>query len=241
MGFIKEVYVNHNRLIVGLVIFAAVIILMISGAVILLREWNGGQAKVSQRVPIPSLRYCSSDQARPCILSFHLDSDGNMLINMLIERSSPGFYVKINYPSGENIYQCRNTKGSSASVSCIGKAMPVGEVLQFLLISKKEDILLAEGRFPIIGLALATPEVATTPVSETPFTPMPTDDSFAMTPTPIDSPPQVSPSPSSTQTPTGTPTLVEGPPGDSSPPPFSTPIGTTTDGPPPSTGGPPGS
>jgi hypothetical protein len=120
--------------------------------------------------------------------------------------------------------------------------MPVGETLQFLVISKRKDIPLAEGRFPIIGLALATPEVAPTPLSETPFTPIPTDDSFTVTPTPIDAPPNVSPPPSSTQTSlTATPTLVEGPPGASSPPPFSTPVGTTTDGPPPSTGGPPGS
>jgi hypothetical protein len=239
MGSIKEVYVNRNRLIVGLVILAALVMLMISGSVILLREWTRGQAKVSQRVPIPSLRYCSSDQARPCILSFNLHSDSNMLINILIERSAPSFYLKIKYGSGENIYQCRKAKGTSAF--CIGKAMPVGEVLQFLMISKKEEIPIAEGRFPIIGLALATPEIAPTTSSETPFTPMPTDDSFMMTLTPIDAPPDVSLSPSSTQTAlTGTPTMV-GPPGDSSPPPFSTPVGTFTDGPPPSTGGPPGS
>jgi hypothetical protein len=218
MGSIKEVYVNRNRLIVGLVILAVLLILMISGSVLVLRQWNRGQTKVGHRVPIPSLRYCSSDQVMPCILSFNLDSDGNMLITMLVERSSPSFFIKIKYELGENIYQCRKTKGSSTSVSCIGKAMPVGEVLQFLLISKKEDIPLAEGRFPIIGLALATPEIAPISVSETPFTPMPTDDaSFTMTPTPIEAPPQVSP------------------------PPFSTPVGTPTDGTPPSTGGPPGS
>ena len=83
--------------------------------------------------------------------------------------------------------------------------------MQFLLISKKEDILLAEGRFPIIGLALATPEVAPSTTSETPSTLLPRDDLFTITPTPVEAPP------------------------------FSTPVGTTTDGPPPSTGGPPGS
>jgi hypothetical protein len=181
MGFIKEVDVNRNRLIVGLVILAALMILMICGSVILLREWKSEQAKVHYRVPIPSLRYCSSDQARPCILSFNLDSDSNMLINILIERSAPSFYLLIKYSSGENIYQCRKTKGTSAS--CIGKAMPVGEVLQFLMISKKQKIPLAEGRFPIIGLALATPEIAPTLTPDAFVTPSSTEDSLLMTPT----------------------------------------------------------
>jgi hypothetical protein len=214
---------------------------MISGSVILLRQRKSGQAQVSDRVPIPSLKYCSPDQVRPCVLSFNLDSNKNMLINVLTHSSTPAFYVKIKYQSAENIYQCRKTKGSSSSVSCIGESMPVGEVLQFLLISKKEEFPLAEGRFPIIGLALATPEDAPTPVSETPFTPQPTDNSFTMTPTLVEAPPQVSPPPTSTRTfLTSTPTLVDGPPAGSSPPPFSTPLGTPTDGPPPSTGGPPG-
>jgi hypothetical protein len=165
-----------------------------------------------------------------------------MLINMLIDRSSPGFYIKINYALGENSYQCRKINGSSTSVSCVGEAMPLGEILQFLLISKSKDITLAEGRFPIIGLALATPEVASSTTSETPSTPLPTDDLPTMTPTPVEAPPVSSPPPSSTAGFfTATPTLVDGPPGDSSPPPFSTPVGTTTDGPPSSTGGPPGS
>jgi hypothetical protein len=164
-----------------------------------------------------------------------------MLINFLIDRSSPSFYIKIKYKLGENIYQCRKTKGNSTSVSCIGKAMPAGEILQFLLISRSKDITLAEGSFPIIGLALATPEDAPTLLSETPFPPSPTEDGFTMTPTPFEDPPVSSSSPSSTTASlTATPTLIEGPPGASSPPPFSTPVGTPTDGPPPSTGGPPG-
>ena len=241
MGSINEVYVNRNRLIVGLVILVVLMILMISGSAILLREWNGGQAKVGQRVPIPSLSYCSSNQVRPCVLSFNLDSDDKMLINMLIDRSSPGFYIKIKYGLGENIYPCGKSQGSSTSISCVGKAMPPGEILQFLLISKSKDITLAEGRFPIIGLALATPEVALSPTSETPSTPLPTDELSTMTPTPVEAPPVSSQSPSSTASLTATPTLVEGLPSASSPPSFSTPIGTPTDGPPPSTGGPPGS
>ncbi len=41
--------------------------------------------------------------------------------------------------------------------------MPVGEALSFLLVSAEEDMELAEGTFPIIGLAIATPEIFVTP------------------------------------------------------------------------------
>ena len=180
---------NRNRLIVGLVTFAVIIVFVT--AVFLFREANSRKAQVGQRLPIPSLRYCSSNQLKPCILSFNLNADGSMSINMLIDSSSPRFYIKIRHPLGENIYQCRPTQGGSSSVSCIGKAMPVGEILHFLMISRNKNITLAEGHFPIIGLALATPEIAPTQTSETPFTPLATSDFFTMTPTAIEVPPDL--------------------------------------------------
>jgi hypothetical protein len=52
-------------------------------------------------------------------------------------------------------------------VYCIGKALPVGEVLHFQIFSIHEEVLLAQGNFPIIGVALVTPPVF---ASETPAT-----------------------------------------------------------------------
>jgi hypothetical protein len=240
--------VNRNQLITGLVILAAFTILVISGSV-LVREWNARQAHVGQRKPLPRLSYCSSDQVKPCILSFNLDADKNMVINVLSESpSSVDFYIKIMTSTGENTYQCQRPKGLSNSIACVGQAMPVGEILQFLLVSRREDILLAEGRFPIIGLALSPPEVAsstTSATSITPASPLPTLGFVTMTPTPSEVSPVASPRPSPTHgSLTATPTLVnEGPPGASSPPPFSTPIGgptDTDDEPPSSNEGPPG-
>ena len=156
---------NQNRLSAGLITFVAVLlILVISGSVILIREWKSGQAQVGHRSPLPGLGYCSSKQITPCILSFNLDSHGNMVINMLTDgRSAPNFYLKIQQDGGENIYKCQKVKGFSTSVACVGESMPVGEVFQFLMISTRDDTLLAQGSFPIIGLALATPEIFLTP------------------------------------------------------------------------------
>ena len=52
---------------------------------------------------------------------------------------------------------CEKVNTFSTSVYCTGKALPVGEVLQFFIISLNEDVVLAQGNFPIIGMALAAP------------------------------------------------------------------------------------
>ena len=84
-----------------------------------------------------------------------------MLVNVLTPGLSfPDFYLKIIHSKGENIYECEKVERFSTSVYCIGEAMRLGEVLQFMIISVDEEATLAEGSFAIIGLALATPEFA---------------------------------------------------------------------------------
>lgn len=116
---------------------------------------------MGERAPIPALAYCSSNDSRPCIASFGLDSDGRMLVNVLTPGLSfPAFYLKIIHNEAENIYECKKVERFSTSVYCIGEAMRLGEVLQFMLISVDGEVTLAEGSFTIIGLALSTPEFA---------------------------------------------------------------------------------
>lgn len=116
---------------------------------------------MGEREPIPALAYCTSNDARPCITSFSLDADGKMLVNVLTPGLSfPVFYLKIIHGEGEDIYECKKLQRFLTSVYCIGEAMRLGEVLQFLLISVDGEATLAEGSFAIIGLALSTPEFA---------------------------------------------------------------------------------
>ena len=146
---------DRNRLIAGVAIAVVLIILIVYGLV----QRRGEQPRASQRSPLPKVAYCSSEEVRPCIVSFSLDSDGNMLVNFLTpETSFPAFYLKIVHKAGESLYECQKVKNFPENVYCIGETMPVGEVLQFLLISKRDESLLAEGKFAIIGLALPTPE-----------------------------------------------------------------------------------
>ena len=152
-----EAGVNRNRWLTASVIVAVLIILLIYG----LLWWQGRRPGMGEREPIPALAYCSSNDARPCIASFSLDADGKMLVNVLTPGLSfPAFYLKIIHNEGENIYECKKLERFSTSVYCIGEAMRLGEVLQFMLISVDGEVTLAEGRFAIIGLALATPEFA---------------------------------------------------------------------------------
>lgn len=149
--------VNRNRLIAASVVLAVLIVLLIYG----LLWWQSRQSGTGQRSPIPDLGYCSANNARPCIASFSLDSDGNMLVNVLTPGLSfPNFYLKIIHGKGENIYECKNVERFSTSVYCIGEAMRLGVELQFMLISVDGEATLAEGHFAIIGLALSTPALA---------------------------------------------------------------------------------
>jgi hypothetical protein len=163
VGFAKEDYVNRNRLIVGLFILAIFMTLVIFGAISLLRQWNSRQAQTGQREPLQGLSYCSSNQLRPCVLSFSLDATDSMVVNLLADRRATSIYLKVKQGERETMYECQNVEGFSTSLACTGEKLPVGEALSFVIVSTEEDIALAEGTFPIIGLAIATPEIFVTP------------------------------------------------------------------------------
>jgi hypothetical protein len=163
VGFAKEDYVNRNRLIVGLFILAVFLTLVISGSIILRRQWNSRQAQTGQREPLPGLSYCSMNQLRPCVLSFSVDATGKMIVNLLADRRATNIYLKVKQNERETRYECQKVEGFSTNLSCTGEKLPVGEAFSFLVVSTEEDVELAEGTFPIIGLAIATPDIFVTP------------------------------------------------------------------------------
>ena len=163
MGSVKEDLVNRNQLIVGLFTLAVLLTLAICGSIILLRPWNSRQAETGQREPLQGLSYCSSNQLRPCVLSFSLDATGRMVINLLTDRRAKNIYLKVEPGEHETIYKCQAVEGFSTTLACTGEKLPVGEALSFVIVSNEADVPLAEGTFPIIGLAIATPEIFLTP------------------------------------------------------------------------------
>jgi len=121
------------------------------------------------------------------------------LVNLQVPRLFyPEFILVINRFGVESTYECKEAKGISMGVICAGASQVPGETLQFKVISRKENLLLAEGKFQIIGIAISTPEDLATPtgtatefptaiVTETPFpTPLLPTQSIS-TPTPPNS------------------------------------------------------
>ncbi len=94
-----------------------------------------------------------------------------MLVNFLTEGAFyPDFYLKITAGETDHIYVCEKADTFATSVYCTGKALPVGEVLQFYVISVNGEVVLAQGNFPIIGMALAGPGIFLSPTPTHDFT-----------------------------------------------------------------------
>jgi len=149
-------------LIIGVAILITAVFITLCGFGI---QWwrKNHQPQAHQRQLISSLAYCDSNDAKPCIVSFSVDADGNMLVSLLIPDSSyPDFYLTISTDNGLNKYKCQRVKNFPTNVTCTGTEMYPGTALKFTLISIKDDIVLAEGTFAIIGLLLPNPDAETT-------------------------------------------------------------------------------
>lgn len=187
----------RQRLLAGIGI-AFLLIVSIAGLTRLSTEWQGRQTQVNHREPVSGLGYCGPDPVTPCIVSFSLDRDGEMLVNVLADDPLfPAFYLKVRHEEGESVYPCQEVQGFSASVYCIGKALPVGNVFQFFILALEDNRLLAQGDFSIIGMAFSTVEVNSTSTGSTPFAVSTTNGLASRTPTPS----LGTPTPAGTRTP----------------------------------------
>ncbi len=175
---------NRKRLIAGLVILGVLFVLVIGGIAFLIAHLKT-QPQAQQRTLISELAYCNSQNPKPCIVSFSLDADRKMLVNLVIpSKAYPYFYLTISNSTIENRYDCQPVEDFPTNIYCTGVEMYPGEVLQFTIHTIKDDAVLAEGQFAIIGLQFPNPEEETT---ATPFGtefPVPTKAPFE-TPTPF--------------------------------------------------------
>jgi hypothetical protein len=168
--------VNRKKWILASSISAALILLIVSGLAL---ARNNQRASVERRFPLQALRYCTTDEVKPCVVSFSLDSTGKMLVNLLTDGAFyPDFYLKIKTEEGDYLYVCEKVSKFAASVYCTGQDLPIGEEFQFLIFSLNEDVLLAQGNFPIIGMALATPSIYVSPTPTPTSTPKPSYPSY---------------------------------------------------------------
>ena len=179
--------VVNRKLLYSVVALLTAFVLL--AAVILGVQWwrKNHKPQAHQKILVTNLTYCNSNDLKPCIESFSVDADGKMLVSLLAPESSyPDFYLTISNDTTTNKYECQKVKDFPTNVSCTGQQMNPGAPLQFTLLSIKDDTVLAEGKFAIIGLLLPNPNDEAT---ETPIT---TETSLAAnslmlteTPTPI--------------------------------------------------------
>ena len=199
-----------------MIIEGAALGLLLALVLLLLARWYVGRTdqpvEVDQNKPVLELEYCDDEQVKPCVTSFGLDVDGNMLVNILLpDLTFPGFYLEIVRGEVSVSYKCRRITATPKNAYCIGEKLPPGEALHLKLISTRDDVLLAQGTLFIIGLAFPTLEIAFP-------TEMPADGS--LTPGLSETPDFILPTQTQIISPTKiiSPTQTETPPGYPSPP-----------------------
>lgn len=175
--------------------------LLVLGVIAVARRGDNG-VDANRKVPVVELAYCSDGQVKPCIVSFGVDADDKMLVNLLLpDVSFPAFHMKIVRGGDETSYQCQRLDTTLDSAYCIGEKMPPGEILHLMLISTSDETLLAEGDLSIIGLAFLAPEDSTlTPIPSPTGLPTATvTTTVTVTPTPTQTPILFFPTPTRTK------------------------------------------
>jgi hypothetical protein len=158
----KEAYVNRKQWMIAGVLLTVVIV----AAIMLLRNNEPDEPVVTgQETPVSLLAYCSEEGEKPCVVSFGLDADGNMLVNILLpELTFPNFRLEIMRGEATYEYDCRRVSTNLNNAYCIGAHLPPGESLHMMLLATRDDTLLSEGDLSIIGVVFPTLSV----VSQTP-------------------------------------------------------------------------
>ena len=90
----KEVRVNRKQLLIMGIILVSVVVVF---AVLLnLFSRSDDTKEDSNFATVSDLAYCNEEQVKPCVVSFGLDADNNMLVNFLLpDLSFPEFYLQI--------------------------------------------------------------------------------------------------------------------------------------------------
>lgn len=142
--------------------------------------------------PAGKINYCMNDSSVLCIVSFGVDNQNNMVINLTAPDSNfQLFYIDINDGGQITKYECQKVAGFPKSVYCVGPRVNLGDAVDISAYSQSGNTLIAQGTFIINALALptaaivrATPTFTSSPVTATitkTLTPTPT---FGLTSTP---------------------------------------------------------
>ena len=176
---------SQRRWLIAAIVLLAALFLLVIAALVRSIRYQDESPQVGDRAPAAELAYCAPGDTGLCVVSFGQAVDGEMLVNLQIPRPNyTRFDLTIDRYGVESSYRCRTIKGLSTGMACTGPSQVPGEILQFRLISRADGSLLAEGKFAIIGIALASPEPVASQTLEATETETPPD-SY---PNPFDNP-----------------------------------------------------
>jgi len=149
---------NKKRLIAAITVLIVLVLVTVYLAGRSLPS-NIERSQVGSRYPASALTYCSMDPSHLCVFSFGQVVNGPMRVDLLAPNADyPEFVLKINNNGMESVYDCQSLEEAPENIYCTGTVQAPGATLQLSLLSKRDDALLAEGTFSVIGIALLTPE-----------------------------------------------------------------------------------
>jgi len=154
-------------LIAGLVIVSVLILLILYSLIRVLFPQERESLRIGHRFMITSLGYCTTEDNKLCVVAFSQDVGGGMQVILQTPRPSyPEFVLTIQNDAGVSTYECHRSKEAPTTKVCTGDMQVPGQILQFTVLSRVSNTLLAEGQFAIIGVALLMPEVEQTATVE---------------------------------------------------------------------------
>jgi hypothetical protein len=154
----EDIRTQQRWLVIGVAALAILFILVIV-ALIRSIQPRAGDPHIGHRSPAARLAYCGPQDTKLCVVSFGQIEGGDMQVNLhLPQLFYPEFVLVINRYGVENAYVCKQAKDIPMGVTCSGASQVPGEMLQFKIIAEEDGLLLAEGKFQIIGIAISTPE-----------------------------------------------------------------------------------
>ena len=171
---------NQQRWLITVVaLLVIILILVVIGLIRSIPGRGSSNPLVGHRSPVVKLTYCKPEDTQLCVVSFGQIEGGDMLVNFQLPSTIyPPFTLVINRYGVESPYECKRTKGFLGGVTCSGASQAPGEILQFKVFAQKDGTLIAEGKFPIIGIAISTPEGTGTE--------SPTESTAELTPSPTE-------------------------------------------------------
>jgi hypothetical protein len=142
-----------------LVILAAAIPLLLMAVVVIAgAAWYLRGREKPVPTAVVQMTLCDVNASGICLVSFGADQMNQMVINLHMPRGNyPEMYAVVTSRGSANRFTCQTVEDSPKSVYCTGTRTPLGEPVSLKLIATENEVLIAEGTFVVMAIALPSP------------------------------------------------------------------------------------